>query len=477
MDHAAALHQQLLSRRLVIQSGAAGMLGLGLKSASANESVIPGSSKSCIYIFLSGGLAQHESFDPKPDAPDQIRGEFSPIATRTPGLHICEHLPLLAQRSHLWGLCRSLTHPYTGHSQGHLVMLAGRTPMPVGFDDTKPMPGDWPSIAAIVSRLLPKGKTLPSAAVLPETLVHRTGRVIPGQFGGTMGSRWDPWFIEASTFNPVNYGAVPEYGFHFESGSQPPPANWTFQAPSLTLPDGLSVDRLERRLELLGQMEERLRSAREQAAAMSFDRQRQAAVSLSSDPQIRQVVDVVHADSKQQDRYGRNSFGWSLLMARNLVEAGVRFVQVNLGNNETWDTHQSAFPVLKDNLLPPTDKALSALLDDLSASGRLNDTLIVMAGEFGRTPRISKLAANALSGRDHWGPAQSVLLAGAGIQGGTVIGSTDKSGGYPQADAQTPESLAATIYQTLGIPDEAVWHDDIGRPHNVYYGQPIPGLL
>jgi hypothetical protein len=473
-----AIQNQLASRRLVLQTGAIGTMGLGLNPARAAQSLIGTSpAKSCIYIFLSGGLAQHESFDLKPDAPDQIRGEFEPIATRTPGLAICEHLPLLAQRSHLWALCRSMTHPYTGHSQGHLSMLTGRTPMPIGFNDNKPMPTDWPSMAAIINRLLPRGKTLPSAAVLPETIIHRTGRVIPGQFAGQMGSRWEPWFIEASTYNPVNYGAYPEYGFFFPNGSQPPPQNWTFQAPSLTLPEGLSVDRLERRLQLLEHVEERLQTVRAQAAAASFDRYRQSAVSLSSDPQIRQVVDVTHADAREQDRYGRNYFGWSLLMAKNLVEAGVRFVQVNLCNNETWDTHENAFPLLRNNLLPPTDKALAALLDDLSSTGRLEDTLIVMAGEFGRTPKISTLPGAKQPGRDHWGPVQTVFFAGGGVRGGTVIGTSDKSGGYPHSDAQTPENMAATIYQTLGIPDEAVWHDDIGRPHNVYYGQPIPGLV
>jgi uncharacterized protein (DUF1501 family) len=166
-------------------------------------------------------------------------------------------------------------------------------------------------------------------------------------------------------------------------------------------------------------------------------------------------------------------------MAKNLVEAGVRFVQVNLGNNETWDTHEKAWDLLKTNLLPPTDKAIAALLDDLSESGRLEDTLVVMAGEFGRTPRIFAFPGSVTKtpGRDHWGAVQTVWFAGGGVKGGTVIGSTDKTGGYPQTDPQTPENMAATIYQTLGLPDEAVWHDDIGRPHPIYHGQPIAGLM
>lgn len=479
MSHAQRVAASLLSRRMVLQTGfAAGMSSLAARSSSAATST-GRSPKSCIYIFLSGGLAQHESFDLKPDAPDAIRGEFAPIATRTPGIDICEHLPLLAQRSHLWSLCRSLTHNTNGHSEGHHMMLTGRTLIPPGFNGSKPQPKDWPSIAAVAGRLMPGGKTLPSAAVLPETLIHRSGRVIPGQFAGEMGSRHEPWFIEASPFNAINYGAYPEYGFHFERGSEAPPKSWAFQAPSLTLPDGLSFDRLQRRLQLLGEVEEQLTTIRAQTPMQRFDQYRGAAVSLAADPQIRQVVDVHVADSKTQDRYGRNYFGWSLLMAKNLVEAGVNFVQVNLGNNETWDTHEKAWDLFKTNLLPPTDKAIAALLDDLAESGRLDDTLVIMAGEFGRTPRIFAFpgAVTKTPGRDHWGAVQSVFFAGGGIKGGRVIGSSDKIGGYPVTDPQTPETMAATIYHSLGIPDDAVWLDDLNRPHPVYHAAPIAGLF
>jgi uncharacterized protein (DUF1501 family) len=178
------------------------------------------------------------------------------------------------------------------------------------------------------------------------------------------------------------------------------------------------------------------------------------------------------------DRYGRNAFGWSLLMARRLVEAGVGLVQVNLGNNETWDTHGNAFPHLKDKLLPPTDRALSALLDDLSESGLLENTLVVVASEFGRTPKISTLPAfYKLPGRDHWGAVQSVLLAGGGTHGGRVVGASDKHGGFPARDPQAPENLAATIYQSLGLPKTAEWSDTQGRPNAVYNGEPIGGLF
>jgi uncharacterized protein (DUF1501 family) len=187
---------------------------------------------------------------------------------------------------------------------------------------------------------------------------------------------------------------------------------------------------------------------------------------------------VTSATPETQERYGKNSFGWSLLMARRLVEAGVNLVQVNLGNNETWDTHGEAFPHLKDLLFPPTDKALSALLDDLNASGLLDSTLIVMAGEFGRTPKVTHLPQHyKLPGRDHWGAVQTVFFAGGGIRGGTVVGSSDKTGGFPATAKQTPENMAATIYQSLGLPETIAWYDELNRPHHIYYGEPIAGLL
>lgn len=477
-----AMRHPTICRRSALQAGAIGLLGLGMNHleplralAAPGGPRTQGKTRSVIYIFLSGGLSQLDSFDLKPDAPSEIRGEFNPIATRTPGIRICEHLPMLAERSHLWALCRSLTHPYTGHSAGHLAMLTGRTPMPPGFDASKPKPSDWPSLAAIANQLAPRHNNLPPAVVLPEPIVHREGRVIPGQFAGEMGARWDPWFLTASSYNPISYGAYPQYGFHFERGNENP-KNWKFEAPSLTLPEGLSRPRLGGRLDLLSLVENQQREMESHAEIQGFDRHRQQAISLLADAKVRKAIDVVHADVATQDRYGRNLFGWSLLMARNLVEAGVRLVQVNLGNNETWDTHEAAFPLLKNNLFPPTDKALAALLDDLSSMGLLESTLIVMAGEFGRTPKISKLPGTKLPGRDHWGPVQTVFFAGGGVHGGTVIGLSDKTGGYPHTDPQTPESMAATIYDALDLPPTAAFRDPANRPHFIYHGKPIAGL-
>lgn len=476
-----------LPRRTMIQAGAIGLLGLGinhlapLRAAAAAKAKLAGKApktpkaKSVIYIFLSGGLAQHESFDMKPDAPQEIRGEFKPIPTRTPGVHICEHLPELAKRSQMWALCRSLTHPSNNHSDAHHIMLTGRSELPRGFDASKPKDSDWPSIAAVANSAVRPRNNLPPVIVLPERLVHNTGRVIPGQFGGLMGAQRNPFFLEASPYDAKGYGAHPEYYFHHEKGKLTSPL--VFQAPNLALPEGVGKDRFQNRLGLFRELNTQVGMLEKAGEQQGFDRYRQMAISLLADSKTQAAFDVMRADPKLLDAYGRNSFGWSLLMARQLVEAGVGLVQVNLGNNESWDTHQSIFPNLKDFLLPPTDRAVSALLDDLQARGLLDETLVVMAGEFGRTPRIFNIPKAKLPGRDHWGAVQSVFFAGGGVRGGTVIGSSDKHAGFPASDPQTPENFAATIYDALGIPAEAVWQDELNRPHQIYHGTPIPGLM
>ncbi len=471
-----------LSRRTAIQAGSIGLLGLGMNHVAAlraadGKLTTPsgGSAKSVIFVFLSGGLTQHDSFDPKPGAPAEIRGEFSPIDTRTPGVQICEHLPMLAARSDMWSQIRSLTTPYNEHSQGHTSILTGRTPMPAGYNPGKPQSSDWPSIASVVGDALPRrNNNLPPAVVLPERLIHNTGRVLPGQFGGVMGNRRDPWFIEASPYNSKSYGAYPEYEFHFTRGRERNPA-LTFQSPNLSLPQGLTRLRMSDRDGLLGVIEQQRRDLDRLAAVESFDRHRQAAISLLTDANVQRAFDVHNVDGQTQDRYGRNAFGWSLLMARQLVQTGVNLIQVNLGNNESWDTHDNNFPLLRDCLLPPTDRGMAALLDDLQTLGLLDETLIVMCGEMGRTPKVN--AANrspgAKAGRDHWGAVQTVFIAGGGVPGGLVIGSSDKSGAYPATSPQLPENLAATIYHALGIPATATWKDDVDRPNHIYRGEPI----
>lgn len=466
-----------IARRTAIEAGSLALLGLGqhqLNAMTASGVNAP-PFRACIFVFLSGGLGQHDSFDMKPQAPAEIRGEFSPIPTATPGLHICEHLPLLAQRSNLWSLCRSVTHSSNEHSAGHHIMLTGRSDLPPGFNPSAPRPQDWPSIATIARELTAERNNLPSAAVLPEHLVHNSGRVIPGQYAGIMGKRRDPWFIEAASFHATSYGAFPEFSFDHQERGKPDPR--LFEAPSLKLSHGLTHPQLGSRLKLLQALESQTRKLEDAAAVSGFDQHRQGAISLLTGSRIREALDVTRAGEDVQRRYGQNAFGWSLLMARRLVESGVNLVQVNLGNDETWDTHGNAFPHLRDKLFPPTDRALTALLEDLQETGQLDHTLVVVAGEFGRTPKISLLPKHyALPGRDHWGALQSVMLAGGGVAGGRVIGSSDEIGAYPADAPQTPENLAATIYEALGIPPEGVWRDEVGRPHHVYQADPIPGL-
>lgn len=464
----------------MIQAGTVGLLGLSLgevgRLRAATDLARPAahSLKSVLYIFLSGGLAQHESFDMKPEAPENIRGEFRPIATRTPGLDICEHLPRLAARSDKWALVRSLSHRSNDHSEGHHIMLTGRTDLPTGFSPIKPQSTDFPSLVALGGAMRRNTSGLPGGMILPHPLIHRTGRVIPGQSAGQMGPAREPWLVKAAA-DCTGYGACPHCFSHLREPHahklQP-----VFEAPNLRLPEGMSQARLTDRGRLLSLVDHQRRELETLATTARLDRHRTSALAMLTSGPVRSAFDLGTEDPRLADAYGRNQFGSSLLLARRLLEAGVGMIQVNLGNNETWDTHGNAFPHLKDHLLPPMDQSVSALLDDLEARGMLESTLIVMAGEFGRTPKVTKIPQYALPGRDHWGAVQTVFVAGGGTRGGNVVGSSDRTGGYPQSAPQHPENLAATIYQALGIPLNAHWTDVAGRPIPLYQGEPIPGL-
>ena len=466
-----------LTRRDAVRAGSIGMLGLAeLARLRAASGATGRPSRAVVFIFLSGGLAQHESFDPKPDGPLDIRGDFSAIPTRTAGVRVCEHLPLLAERSERWALCRSLTHGSNEHSAGHHIMLTGRSDLPTGFDPSRPKPSDWPSIPALVSSLLPGRDILPPAIVLPEKIVHRTGRTVPGQFAGMLGRTREPWFLECSPYNPVSYGAYPEYLFHHATGAVTQDA-LAFRPLELTIPQPLLDGRLLDRIGLRDRLDRQRADLARTAEERSFDRYRGMATSLLLDPQVSAAFDITRADPALRERYGENAFGWSLLLAARLVEAGVSLVQVNLGNNEAWDTHQSAWTNLRRFLLPPTDRAVSALLDDLGDRGLLDTTLVAMAGEFGRTPKISTLKGATEAGRDHWGRVQTAFFAGGGVRGGTVVGASDRFGGEPAGDPQRPEDFAATLYHALGLRPETVWHDELERPFPLTDGRPIPGLF
>ncbi|MCB1207965.1 MAG: DUF1501 domain-containing protein, partial [Verrucomicrobiales bacterium] len=354
----------------------------------------------------------------------------------------------------------------------------GQSQLPLGFNPSKPSATDWPGMTALASAALPRppGHNLPPALILPDKMVHRTGRTLPGQFGGMLGSKGDPWFVEMSPYHPKHYGAYPGYLFHHERGAETD-ETLKFQPPHLSLPEGITLDRVQDRVSLRNHLEQQVKNLSQLAGDDQFDSYRDAALALIGDPKVHDAFSLDKVPAAQLERYGRHSFGWSLLMARRLVEKGVRLIQVNLGNNESWDTHQALFPNMKNFLLPPMDQAVSALIEDLDSSGLLKETLVIMGSEFGRTPKISRLSNVALPGRDHWGAVQSVLLAGGGVRGGRVIGSSDKIGAYPDSETQHPENLAATIYEALGIPREKTWEDLTHRPHYYYQADPIRGLM
>jgi Protein of unknown function (DUF1501) len=463
-----------VSRRAALQAGSVGLLGLGMAELSALRALAaPGSTvpkKSVIFVFLTGGISHQDSFDLKPEAPETVRGEFRPIATRTPGIDICEHLPRLAEQSERYAIVRSVGTNSDGHEEACHALLTGRLDFPAGFNlNNVPSPNEWPSIAAQVTHATRGRNNLPPAIVLPQPSVNEAGKVRPGQYAGRLGPRHEAWHMQMASACALGNGACPNC-FRFDGSPFQHESSTIFDTPMLTLPDGGSP-RLKGRLGLLSEIETQLRQLETNAEFGNLDRYRRQAISVLAEPRVRNAFDVENAPRELLERYGKNKFGLSLLMAFRLVSAGVNLVQVNLGKNSSWDTHVQNFVNLKQNLLPYLDRGVSALLDDLSESGLLDETLVIVTGEFGRTPKINKDA-----GRDHWGPVMSLIIAGGGVRGGRVIGATDNIAAYPVSDRQTPENLAATIYSTLGIPRAADWTDFDGRPHELYRSEPISGL-
>ncbi len=461
------------SRRVALQAGAIG-LGLGSAQLSALRSMAatdtPSKAKSVVFIFLTGGLSHIDTLDMKPDAPSDVRGEFNPIATQSPGIQISEHLPQLAARSDKYALVRSVQTESNGHGPACHMLLTGRLDLPPSFNpNTAPNASEWPSIPALVTYAYRHRRTkMPPAVILPQPSINEANKVRPGQYAGRLGDEWDAWHVNIASKCPLGNGACPNC-FRFEGTPFEHASKTIFDTPRLTLPHGGNV-RLSDRVGLLKEIQRQ--QSKLELTAEQLDRQRQQAISVLTDPKVSSAFDVENADPKILERYGKNKFGLSVLMAKRLIEGGVNLVQVNLGKNSSWDTHRRNFVNLKENLLPPLDQCISALLDDLSDVGLLDETLVIVTGEFGRTPKINKNA-----GRDHWGPVNTMLFAGGGVRGGNVIGSSDRLGAEPASEKQTPENFSATIYHALGIPKTGTWTDVDGRPHKIYHGNPINGLL
>jgi hypothetical protein len=461
-------HGQGIVRREFLQVGFSGFLGFsagGLLSRrqAAGFSAGPGHvprAKSLIVVFLSGGLGHLDSFDMKPEAPEGIRGEFQPIATTIPGVQICEHLPGLAARAGRLAIVRTLSHPHTNHLNATHQLLTGHS-QPGAFFDKIASRDDHPCYAGALDALRPRSDGVPSGVMLP-TFLMEGPLVWPGQNAGFLGPRHDPWQIRQDPNSP---------GFREEN---------------LRLPDGFSVERLDRRKNLLDEISGHqdlwgrpAESSGGPRARDTLSGQREVALRLLLSGKVARAFELQREDPRTRDRYGRHMFGQSLLLARRLVQAGVPVVQVNMGKVQTWDTHSGNFKSLKGRLLPPTDRGVSALLDDLAALGLLDETLVVLTGEFGRTPRIGSTTGNANTpdGRDHWSSCFSVALAGGGVRGGQVIGQSDRTGAYPASTAYSPADLAATIYQALGIDPETELRDRLQRPLKLSLGSPIAPLF
>jgi hypothetical protein len=410
-----------------------------------------GKAKACILLFHLGGPPQHETWDPKPDAPREVRGDLKPIATNVPGILVGELMPRTARHVDKICVLRAVSTNDNAHSSSGYWMLTGVPHQPTNSENAKPgAPNDWPCLAALVRRLRPDAG-LPSTIRLPEHIWNTGGIVWPGQDAGFLGRTADPWLIHCD------------------------PNTADFHVPGLALPPEVPPVRMEGRLSLLEQVNRRLDAAERAGLGNRYDVQSQQAFDLLRAGKARQAFEMEREPATLRERYGRNRWGQSLLLARRLVEAGVALVQVNWtrmpgdkDDSPAWDTHNKNADRLKNNLMPPMDLAYSALLEDLATRGLLDETLVVWMGEFGRSPKI-----NPGSGRDHWGHVFSVALAGGGVRGGQVLGSSDRIGGYPRDGRTLPQDLTATIFHALGIHPETEIHDALGRPIPVSRGQVI----
>jgi len=425
---------------------------LQLTSAAADSGdAARGRANRCILLYCWGGMSHHETWDLKPDAPKEVRGEFSQVSTATPGIQIGEHLPYLARQTEKLAIVRSIHHDDSAHGRGMYWNMTGHKPPRVG--NISPVQNDWPSLAAMVSKLRSAPRGVPPSVRLPYPMVDN-GTLQAGEYGGWLGAKYDPVVIRTPQGEP--YGGVSR-----SLGSQ-----------VLKLGE-VDSDRFTSQTKLLSSLERPVGTTHD---FENFDHFRAMAYGILLSSSVRDAYDLEKEDAKLRESYGNHLGGQSMLLARRLTEAGVPIVQVccaagdlNGGSGDMWDTHGDNFNRLKNRLLPVFDRGFSALLNDLADRGTLDDTLVVMLTDFGRTPRINKGA-----GRDHYPGVYSVVLAGGGIQGGQVYGSSDANGAFPKTKACGPPDVHATIFRALGISPRATIHDQLGRPFPVSDGEVLP---
>src|SRR5262245_37562652 len=442
-----SLHDAGPTRREWLRLGGLSAFGLSLPHLLGSTAAPAfGKARACIVLFHLGGPPQHETWDPKPDAPAGIRGEFKAIATNVPGIHVGELMPKTARLLDRVCVLRALSTNDNAHSSSGYWMLTGVPHQPLQTENANPgAPNDWPCTAALVQKLRPGRNGLPASVVVPEHIWNDGGKTWPGQDGGFLGRTANPWLLHCQPQLPG------------------------FQVTGLGLPLDVTGERLSRRLTLLDRVNRSLENL------PVHDARTRQAVNLLQTGQARAAFEIDREPAKLRERYGMSRWGQSVLLARRLVEAGVSLVQVNwtrmkgeMTGAPAWDTHVKNAENLKTRLMPIMDQAYSALLEDLETRGLLETTLVVWMGEFGRTPKI-----NAAGGRDHWGHVFSAALAGGGVRGGQVIGASDAIGGYPRDGRVLPQDLQATVFHCLGYAGHTEVHDTLGRPIPITRGEVI----
>jgi hypothetical protein len=454
-----------LDRRGLLRMAAAGVVGATLPArlavparalAGESGSLRPlgfGQARSVLLVMLSGGPSQLDMLDPKPEAPAEVRGEFSTIGTTIPGVRVCEHLPKLAQQTQRWAIARTLAHQEHNHLLATHVALTGRpTPLARGGSDLDRVEtrNDFPNFAAALDFVRPRSYGMPTGVSLPNYLIEGP-LTWPGQHAGFLGPKHDPWQIQGN------------------------PNDANFRMEALTMREGMSSMRFQSRRQLLETLN-RGHGVIANTDACALRDQQELAFNLLSSGSLMEAFEIQREADETRERYGRNQFGQSLLLSRRLLAAGVPMVQATMGIVQTWDTHTDNWGRLKNTLLPQLDQGLAALTDDLAANGLLEQTLVIVMGEFGRTPKVSTLPGQTIPGRDHWAHAYSGLFAGAGVLGGQVLGQTDAQAAYPVTQSWSPADVCSTIFNALGVDAETTITDPLERPHALLNGNVISHL-
>jgi hypothetical protein len=446
-----------LSRRHLLKIGGLGLLGMSLPGLLQAAGARRARAKSVVFLHQWGGPSHVDTFDMKPNAPAEIRGEFRPISSTAPGIPVCERLPRMAKVMDRVCLLRSLHHVMKNHNTAGYYSLTGHTP-PVEDQRLRDTLDLFPAYGSVVDKLAPARAGVPTFVAFPHVISD--GSVTPGQHASFLGKSYDPLLIRQDPNSP------------------------DFRLPELSLPANLTPERLANRREVLRLIDRQAELLDHSARARGIEASYEKALTMLTSAQVKQAFDLSSEPVAVRDRYGRTTYGQSCLLARRLVEAGARFANVyfaaTIGGQSTvsggWDTHgfnsNPMYPILRNYLLPLTDQVLPTLIEDLDTRGLLDETLVVWVGEFGRSPKINNIA-----GRDHWPQCYTALLAGGGVKRGHVHGSSDKTGAYPASDAARPDDLAATIYSLLGIDPYTEVRDPLDRPLPIAAGNPITGLI